>query len=51
MRITDCGASNGSGLLGAEFSFLPAKVVSSTTPASVGVGRVAGSAGAADLEK
>src|SRR5207253_9503489 len=30
------------GLLRAEFSFLPAKVVPSTPPASVGVGRVSG---------
>jgi len=31
-----------SGLLGAEFSFLPAKIVSPASSASVGVGRVSG---------
>ena len=32
----------GPGLLGAEFSFLPAEIVSPASSASVGVGRVSG---------
>ena len=43
--------SNVSRLLGAEFSFLPAEVVSPAAPAPVRVWRVAGSASPADLEE
>jgi hypothetical protein len=52
IRVADGGESiGGLGLLGAEFSLLPAKVVSPATPAPVGVGRVAGPTRPADLEK
>ena len=39
------------GLLGAEFSFLPAEIVSPASSASVGVGRVSGSTCPTDFEE
>jgi hypothetical protein len=51
IRVADVGETNGFVLLGAEFSLLPAKIVSSATSAPVCVWRVARPACPADLEK
>jgi len=42
IRVADSGEGDEAGLLGAEFSFLPAEIVSTASSASVGVGRVSG---------